>query len=169
MEMCLINMLQQLITEEISEKSKETFEDFYNLNSNRYKKVKTDENYQDIYEQEEIDIEDMTYEEFLKCYRLKENPEMKEYLKERYNTYLEKVKNGEKIKDCITVKPDNDEELGEQDDGTETGTSSAGEGAGTASMTAWESGVSRGAANPIGVGKWSETYGITRGKSNPVW
>ena len=44
-----------------------------------------------------------------------------------------------------------------------------GEGAGTASMTAWESGVSRGAANPIGVGKWSETYGITRGKSNPVW
>ena len=83
MEMCLINMLQQLITEEISEKSKETFEDFYNLNSNRYKKVKTDENYQDIYEQEEIDIEDMTYEEFLKCYRLKENPEMKEYFKRK--------------------------------------------------------------------------------------
>ena len=83
MEMCLINMLEQLITERIPQKSKETFEDFYNLNSKRYKKVKTNENYQDIYEQEEIDIQDMTYKEFLKCYRLKENPEMKEYLKKK--------------------------------------------------------------------------------------
>ena len=40
MEMCLINMLQQLITEGILENPKETYEDFSNLNSKQYKKVK---------------------------------------------------------------------------------------------------------------------------------
>ena len=60
-------------------------------------------------------------------------------------------------------------EIDEQDDGAEAGTSSAGEGAGTASMGSWESGASRGAANPTGVGKWADTYSITRGKGNPVW
>ena len=34
----------------------------------------------------------------------------------------------------------------------------------------WESGVTRGPANPIGLTKWSETVGskITRGKANPL-
>ena len=40
-------------------------------------------------------------------------------------------------------------EIDEQD--TESGTSSAGEGTGTAAMFKWESGVARGVANQIGV------------------
>ena len=59
-------------------------------------------------------------------------------------------------------------EMGEQDDGGEAGTSSAGEGAGTASMGKWESGLSRGAANQLGVTKWEDSYGLTRGKANPL-
>ena len=106
MEMCLINILNKLISERISKKSEETYEDFYNLNVKNYKKVKTEEN------QEDID---------------------------------------------------------EQDDAAEAGTSSAGEGAGTASMGVWDSGVQRGHANPTGVGKWSDVYSLTRGKANPLW
>lgn len=54
-------------------------------------------------------------------------------------------------------------ELGEQSDGT--GTSST-----TAGANKWESGVSRGPANQIGVTKWSEIVGsrITRGRANPL-
>tara|TARA_R110001583_G_scaffold28626_3_gene101261 strand:- start:131 stop:634 length:504 start_codon:yes stop_codon:yes gene_type:complete len=167
MEMCLINMLQQLITEGISENYKETHEDFYNLNSKHYKKVKTDENQEEIYEQEDSSDTPMTYKEYLKCYRLKDNPEMKKYLKDSYEKYLKKVKNNEEIKPCVSTK--DEVEIDEQDDGAEAGTSSAGEGAGTASMGSWESGASRGAANPTGVGKWADTYSITRGKGNPVW
>ena len=32
----------------------------------------------------------------------------------------------------------------------------------------WDSGVTRGPANPIGIGKWADTYKITRGKANPL-
>ena len=49
------------------------------------------------------------------------------------------------------------------------GTSSAGEGAGTASMGKWESGLTRGAANQLGVTKWSDSYQPSRGKGNPLW
>jgi hypothetical protein len=61
-------------------------------------------------------------------------------------------------------------EMGEQEQGTETGTS--GQGSSTsAGSKKWESGVSRGPANQIGVTKWSDIVGstITRGKSNPLW
>ncbi len=60
-------------------------------------------------------------------------------------------------------------ELDEQDDGGGAGTSSAGEGAGTASMGKWESGLTRGAANQLGVTKWSDSYQPSRGKGNPLW
>jgi hypothetical protein len=71
----------------------------------------------------------------------------------------------------IMVKCGNTEEieLDEQDDAAEAGTSSAGEGAGTASMGKWDSGMSRGVANPLGVNKWSDTYQPSRGKANPLW
>jgi hypothetical protein len=64
----------------------------------------------------------------------------------------------------------NSSEIGEQEDGTETGTSDAGAGT-TAGSKKWESGVTRGPSNQIGVTKWSETVGskITRGKANPIW
>ena len=122
MEMCLINILNKLISERISKKSEETYEDFYNLNTKNYKKVKTEENQEDIDELE----------------------------------YTNKA-------------DDNEEEIDEQDDAAESGTSSAGEGAGTASMGVWDSGVQRGHANPTGVGKWEDVYGLTRGKANPLW
>jgi hypothetical protein len=60
-------------------------------------------------------------------------------------------------------------ELGEQDDAAESGVSSAGVGAGTASMGKWESGLTRGPGNPLGVNKWEDTYQPSRGKANPLW
>ena len=61
-------------------------------------------------------------------------------------------------------------ELDEQDDGGEAGTSSAGEGTGTAAMMKWESGIARGVANQIGVTVDQAGYTtIGRGKANPVW
>ena len=45
----------------------------------------------------------------------------------------------------------------------------AGEGAGTASMGKWESGISRGLGNPVGVNKWADSYQPSRGKANPLW
>jgi len=60
-------------------------------------------------------------------------------------------------------------ELDEQDDGGGTGTSSAGEGAGTASMGKWESGLTRGLANQLAVTKWEDSYQPSRGKGNPLW
>ena len=65
---------------------------------------------------------------------------------------------------------DEDEELDEQDDGGEAGTSSAGQGAGTAAMGVWQSGVARGVANQVGV--TTQSWGpaaISRGKANPLW
>jgi hypothetical protein len=41
-------------------------------------------------------------------------------------------------------------------------------GEGTTSYPKWETGIQRGAANPIGVTKWSEVVQITRGKANPI-
>ena len=60
-------------------------------------------------------------------------------------------------------------ELGEQEDGTDTGTSEP-EGSTTAGAKKWESGVTRGPDNQIGVTKWSDIVGskISRGKANPL-
>ena len=53
-------------------------------------------------------------------------------------------------------------EIDEEDEGGESSSSSS------PSMGKWETGVSRGSANPIDASTKWET-GITRGKGNPVW
>lgn len=60
-------------------------------------------------------------------------------------------------------------DIEEQSDGTDTGTSEP-EGSTTAGAKKWESGVTRGPANQIGVTKWSDIVGskISRGKANPL-
>ena len=60
-------------------------------------------------------------------------------------------------------------ELGEQDEGTESGESDDGGGAGTASMGVWDSGIARGVANQLGNTKWSDSYQPGRGKANPLY
>lgn len=61
---------------------------------------------------------------------------------------------------------DGESELGEQ----ESGTSSAGEGTGTAAMTKWESGEARGVGNQVGVTVNQSGYSaLGRGKGNPLW
>lgn len=61
-------------------------------------------------------------------------------------------------------------ELGEQGGGTETGNSGPGSST-TAGSKKWETGITRGPANQIGVTKWSDIVGskISRGKANPIW
>jgi hypothetical protein len=66
---------------------------------------------------------------------------------------------------------DNNEydELGEQDDAPATDTSSGGGGKpGYPTVTKWESGVTRGPANQIGLTKWADTVKINRGKANTL-
>jgi hypothetical protein len=41
-------------------------------------------------------------------------------------------------------------------------------GEGTTSYPKWETGIQRGAANPVGVTKWSDVVQLTRGKANPI-
>lgn len=48
------------------------------------------------------------------------------------------------------------------------GGESSGGGAGYPSVTKWETGVTRGPANPIGNTKWKDNYKITRGKANTL-
>ena len=59
---------------------------------------------------------------------------------------------------------ENEGELGEQD----AAASPSGGGAASEypTVTKWESGVSRGKANPVGTTKWES--GLTRGKSNQI-
>jgi len=61
-------------------------------------------------------------------------------------------------------------EMGEQEQGTETGTSGSGTST-SAGSKKWESGATRGPSNQLGVTKWSDIVGstITRGKANPLW
>ena len=63
------------------------------------------------------------------------------------------------------------EEIGEQEGGTETGTSDASGGGTTAGSKQWESGVTRGPDNQIAVTKWSDIVGskVSRGKANPLY
>ena len=74
------------------------------------------------------------------------------------------------LKDLIRLQSENQEltEQGEGEGSPEAGTSSDGEKKTGASK--WESGVTRGPANQIGVTKWSDVVGskITRGKANPL-
>ena len=56
------------------------------------------------------------------------------------------------------------EEGGIEGGGVESGTSDAG---GTGAKT-WESGLTRGPANSIGMTHWADTYATSRGKANPL-
>lgn len=62
-------------------------------------------------------------------------------------------------------------ELGEQDDAAAASTSSApaGGGEGYPPPTKWESGVTRGPANQIGLTKWADIVKINRGKANTLY
>lgn len=80
------------------------------------------------------------------------------------------------MKICISEKQldlivSNQIEIGEQEDGTDTGTSDASGGGTTAGSKQWESGVTRGPDNQIAVTKWSDIVGskISRGKANPLY
>lgn len=55
-------------------------------------------------------------------------------------------------------------EIGEQ----EGGTTSGGAKPKYPTVTKWESGATRGLANPIGLTKWRDVYKITRGKANTL-
>ncbi len=67
-----------------------------------------------------------------------------------------------------TFYPNNQSELGEQ----EAAAASSSGGGGTKppypTVTKWESGVTRGPANQIGVTKWSEIVKLNRGKANTL-
>jgi hypothetical protein len=58
-----------------------------------------------------------------------------------------------------------DGEIGEQD---APATGGAGGGTKYPTVTKWESGATRGLANPIGLTKWRDVYKITRGKANTL-
>ena len=62
---------------------------------------------------------------------------------------------------------ENDGEIDEQE---ATGGAATGGGAKPVypTVTKWESGVTRGLANPIGLTKWREVYKLTRGKANTL-
>lgn len=67
----------------------------------------------------------------------------------------------------FTPKNDNGE-LGEQEAAAAGGASGGGGGKGYPTVTKWESGVSRGPANQIGVTKWNEIVKLNRGKANTL-
>ena len=56
-------------------------------------------------------------------------------------------------------------EMGEQEGESTSSTSSGG---GYPAVTKWETGIKRGAANPLGNTKWKDSYTITRGKANTL-
>ncbi len=59
-----------------------------------------------------------------------------------------------------------DGEIGEQDAPAAGG--GTGGGAKYPTVTKWESGATRGLANPVGLTKWKDGYKITRGKANTL-
>jgi hypothetical protein len=69
------------------------------------------------------------------------------------------------MKKYTTSKKDG--ELDEQD-AAATGGASGGGGTTYPTVTKWESGVTRGPANQIGLTKWREITKITRGKANTL-
>ena len=60
-------------------------------------------------------------------------------------------------------------EMGEQDAAPSGGASSGGGGGGKyPSVTKWETGLTRGPANQIGLTKWKDVVKINRGKANTL-
>lgn len=63
----------------------------------------------------------------------------------------------------------NENELAEQEEGTEGGGVSTGvSDSGGKGASTWESGVQRGSGNPVGPTHWADSYTLTRGKANPL-
>ena len=67
--------------------------------------------------------------------------------------------------DQITETPK--EEMGEQEVGGSTSSPSGG-GKGYPAVTKWETGIVRGVANPVKLGKWKDLYTTQRGKANTL-
>lgn len=68
-----------------------------------------------------------------------------------------------------TPKKDVDGELGEQDAAPAGGASSGGgDKPEYPTVTKWETGVTRGPANQIGLTKWRDIVKVTRGKANTL-
>jgi hypothetical protein len=70
------------------------------------------------------------------------------------------------MKKYTTSKEDG--EIGEQDAPAAAPSSGGGGGTKYPTVTKWESGVTRGPANQIGLTKWRDTVKITRGKANTL-
>jgi hypothetical protein len=83
-----------------------------------------------------------------------------------------KVLINEKQLKLILSKDLEEEEISEQDAAAapSAGTSSSGGGSGYPQVGKWESGVTRGPSNQVGVTKWSDVVGsiLKRGKGNPL-
>lgn len=62
----------------------------------------------------------------------------------------------------------NNSELEEQDAAGAGGGGTSGGGKGYPTVTKWETGISRGPANQIGVTKWKDIVKINRGKANTL-
>ena len=60
------------------------------------------------------------------------------------------------------------DELGEQDEAPAADSGGGGGKPGYPTVTKWESGVTRGPANQIGVTKWADIVKINRGKANTL-
>lgn len=60
------------------------------------------------------------------------------------------------------------DELGEQDDAAADTSTGGGGKPGYPTVTKWESGVTRGPANQIGLTKWADIVKINRGKANTL-
>lgn len=67
-----------------------------------------------------------------------------------------------------TIKTTKDEMEEQESTGGAPSSSGGGSKPGYPTVTKWESGVTRGPANQIGLTKWSEVNKITRGKANTL-
>jgi hypothetical protein len=67
-----------------------------------------------------------------------------------------------------TPKKDFDGEIEEQDAAPAASGGGGGEAAEYPTVTKWESGVTRGLANQIGLTKWRDIVKVTRGKANTL-
>ena len=67
-----------------------------------------------------------------------------------------------------TFNSTNKNEIGEQEAAASSGGGGGGGGAAYPTVTKWESGVTRGPANQIGLTKWSEIVKLNRGKANTL-
>ena len=73
------------------------------------------------------------------------------------------------LMDSLSNSPQKDE-MGEQDAGAPASSTdtSGGDKPDYPTVTKWESGVSRGPANQIGLTKWADIVKVTRGKANTL-